>query len=66
LDKVRHTVTYRILSIAAYLIRVPQLPKISGAQYLPLQEIHSLPTSNLTRKIARTALKHLSATGTAR
>ena len=66
LDKVRHTVTYRIISIAAYLIRVPQLPKISGAQHLPLQEIHSLPTSNLTRKIARTALKHLSATGTAR
>ena len=66
LDKVRHTVTYRIISIAAYLIRVPQLPKISGAQYLPLQEIHSLPTSNLTRKIARTALKHLSATETAR
>jgi A/G-specific adenine glycosylase len=66
LDRVRHTVTYRIISIAAYLIRVKQLPKISGARYLPLQEIQSLPISNLTRKIARTALRHLSATKTAR
>jgi adenine-specific DNA glycosylase len=62
LDKVRHTVTYRTISIAAYLIRVKQLPKISGAQNVPLMEIQSLPISNLTRKIARTALKHLSAT----
>ena len=61
LDKVRHTVTYRAISIAAYLIRVKQLPTISGAQYLPLQELQSLPISNLTRKIALAALKHLSA-----
>jgi A/G-specific adenine glycosylase len=62
LDKVRHTVTYRTISIAAYLIRVKQLPKISGAQNVPLMEIQSLPISNLTCKIARTTLKHLSAT----
>ena len=66
LDKVRHTVTYRIISIAGYLIRVTQLPKISGARYLPLQAIQSLPASNLTRKIAHTALKHLSAAAMAR
>jgi A/G-specific adenine glycosylase len=60
LDKVRHTVTYRTLSIAAYLIRVKHLPKISGARYLPLQELQSVPISNLTRKIVRTALNHLS------
>ena len=65
LDKVRHTVTYRSISIAAYLIRVKHLPKISGAQHLPLDEIQSLPISNLTRKIARAALKHLSAAKTA-
>jgi A/G-specific adenine glycosylase len=65
LDKVRHTVTYRTISIAAYLIRVKQLPKIPGAQYLPLQELQSLPISNLTSKIARAALKHLSAAKTA-
>ncbi len=65
LDRVRHTVTYRTISIAAYLIRVKQLPKIFGAQYLPLAEIQSLPISNLTRKILHTALKHLSATKSA-
>ena len=65
LDKVRHTVTYRSISIAAYLIRVKQLPEISGAQYLPLQELQSLPISNLTRKIARAALKRLFAAKTA-
>jgi len=60
LDKVRHTVTYRVISMAAYLVRVKQLPIISGAQHLPLVGIQSLPISNLTRKIARTALRHLS------
>jgi len=62
LEKVRHTVTYRSISIAAYLIRLKQLPKISGAQYLPPEEIQSLPISNLTRKIAESARKHLYAT----
>jgi A/G-specific adenine glycosylase len=65
LDKVRHTVTYRTISIAAYLIRVERLPTICGSRYLPLDEIQSLPISNLTRKIARTALNHLSAAKTA-
>ena len=64
LDRLRHTVTYRTISIVAYLIRVKQLPNISGAQYLPLEEIQPLPISNLTRKIARSALKHLSAAKT--
>jgi A/G-specific adenine glycosylase len=62
LDKIRHTVTYRTISIASYLIRVKQLPKISGAQYLSLENIQVLPISNLTRKIAKAAFKHLSAT----
>jgi A/G-specific adenine glycosylase len=65
LDQVRHTVTYRAISIAAYLIRVKRLPTISGAQYLRLQELQSLPISNLTRKIALAALKHLSVAKTA-
>jgi A/G-specific adenine glycosylase len=62
LDKVRHTVTYRTISIASYLIRVKQLPKISGAQYLSLENIQFLPISNLTRKIAKAAFEYLSAT----
>ena len=62
LDKIRHSVTYRTISMAAYLIRVKQLPKISGAQYLSLDNIPFLPISNLTRKIAKAAFKHLTAT----
>lgn len=60
LEKVRHTVTYRTISVAAYLVRVQRLPKILGAQYLPLSDYSSLPVSNLTRKIARAAIKSIS------
>jgi hypothetical protein len=59
LDGVRHTVTYRAISVVAYFVRVRKLPKIHGAESVPLQEIPSLAISNLTRKIARAALKHL-------
>jgi A/G-specific adenine glycosylase len=61
LEKVRHTVTYRTISVASFLLRVKRLPEIPGAKHPPLEEIQSLPISNLTRKIARVALKHLSA-----
>ena len=60
LDKVRHTVTYRSIFVAAYLVRVKQLPKIPGTAILPLQEISLLAISNLTRKIGRGALQYLS------
>ena len=59
LDGVRHTVTYRSISVVAYFVRVRKLPKIHGAESVPLREIPSLAISNLTRKIARAALKHL-------
>jgi A/G-specific adenine glycosylase len=61
LAKVRHTVTYRAISVAAYLIRVKQLPQISGAKSVPLEDTLAFSISNLTRKIARSALQHLSA-----
>jgi A/G-specific adenine glycosylase len=61
LQNVRHTVTYRNISVVAFLLRVKRLPKISRAKLLPLEEITALPISNLTRKIARRALQHLSA-----
>jgi A/G-specific adenine glycosylase len=60
LENVRHTVTYRTISVAAFLLRVKRLPEISGAQLRPLEEVTALPISNLTRKIARRALQHLS------
>ena len=60
LEKVRHTVTYRLISVSPYLIRLKKLPKIPGAKHLTVEQTLSLPVSNLTRKIARNALKHLS------
>ena len=60
LDKVRHTVTYRAISVAAYLLNVKRLPDIVGAKIVPLETVSSLAISNLTRKIARTAVKQLS------
>jgi A/G-specific adenine glycosylase len=61
LQNVRHTVTYRAISVAAFLLRVKRLPKISGAKLVPLEEVAALPISNLTRKLARRALQHLAA-----
>jgi A/G-specific adenine glycosylase len=66
LQNVRHTVTYRTISVAAFLLREKRLPKISGAKLVALEEVTTLPISNLTRKIARRALQHLSASKSAR
>jgi len=54
--KVRHTVTYRAITVLPFLIDVKKLPLITGAKQVPLRDISSLPVSNLTRKVARAAL----------
>jgi A/G-specific adenine glycosylase len=59
LDKVRHTVTYRVISVAAYIVRVKQIAKRPGAQILPIESVTTLAISNLTRKIARAAVRGL-------
>ena len=56
LVKVRHSVTYRAITIAPFVVNVKQLPRVPGAKCIPLREISSLPVSNLTRKVARAAL----------
>jgi A/G-specific adenine glycosylase len=56
LGKVRHSVTYRAISIAPFLVNFKQLPRVPNAKRVPLREISSLPVSNLTRKVARAAL----------
>jgi len=55
--KVRHSVTYRAITLLPFLIEVRELPRISGAKQVPLSEVSSLPVSNLTRKVARSALE---------
>ena len=56
LGKVRHSVTYRAISIAPFLVNVKQLPRVPGAKRVHLNEISGLPVSNLTRKVVRAAL----------
>ncbi|PYT81533.1 MAG: A/G-specific adenine glycosylase [Acidobacteria bacterium] len=55
-NKVRHTVTYRSITVEPFCIGVKKLPRIKGAERVPLGEITILPVSNLTRKVARAAL----------
>ena len=60
---VRHTVTYRAISIEPFRIDVKKLPRIDEGKRVPLSEITVLPVSNLTRKVARAALTRVSAEG---
>ena len=55
-ERVRHTVTYREITVEPFRISVKELPRIEGAEKVPLAEITVLPVSNLTRKVARAAL----------
>jgi A/G-specific adenine glycosylase len=54
--KVRHAVTYRAITVLSFLIDVRKLPRVPGARQVPLDNISSLPVSNLTGKVARAAL----------
>jgi A/G-specific adenine glycosylase len=61
LPKVRHTVTYRKVTISPFLVRVRTLPRISGASPVALRDIVERPISNLTRKVARAVLAEMKA-----
>jgi A/G-specific adenine glycosylase len=56
--KVRHAVTYRDITIVPFRVNVKNLPRVKGAQEVPLHDITVLPVSNLTRKVARAVLAH--------
>jgi len=55
-DRVRHTVTYREITVEPFRINVKKLPRFKGAEQVSLREITVLPVSNLTRKVARAVL----------
>ncbi len=56
LRKVRHAVTYRAITLQPYRLNLKKLPQLSGAKILPLDDLSSVPISNLTRKIACAAM----------
>jgi A/G-specific adenine glycosylase len=55
LRKVRHTVTYRSITIFPFRANVQRLPRVDSAKTLPLSDLSSIAISNLTRKVARAA-----------
>ena len=59
----RHTVTFREIRLAPFLLRVERLPNVEGARTPPLAEIDRLPVSAATRKIAAAAVRALEAAG---
>lgn len=59
LDEANHTVTFRRITLAPYLVRVRQLRPASGAtrKHIALSAVTKLAVSSATRKIAALALK---------
>ena len=61
LPKVRHSVTYRKITVLPFRVRIPKLPCIAGCKIVSLSELpspSSVAISNLTRKVACAALAH--------
>jgi hypothetical protein len=56
LNRVRHAVTYRNVTVLPFRIAIARIPRIQGARSIPLKDFSMLPVSNLTRKIAQAAL----------
>jgi len=56
LPRVKHSVTYRQLSVYAFRVAVTKLPSSDGAKAVPLKDLASVPISNMTRKIGRAAM----------
>ncbi len=59
LPPARHTVTFREITLAPYLGRVPRLPRPDGARTPRLTDLDRLPVSSATRKIAAAVLPFL-------
>jgi A/G-specific adenine glycosylase len=56
LPQARHTVTYRQISVLPFRMEVTKLPRVAHARVLALDDLSSVPISNLTRKVACAAL----------
>ena len=58
LPEVRHSVTYRAVTLLPLLMRVRKLPRLKQSRAVLLAEVNRLPISNATRKIARVVLEN--------
>jgi len=54
----RHSVTFREVTLAPFLVRLERLPEVAGVRTPLLAKLECLPVSNATRKIAAAALRH--------
>jgi len=52
----KHCVTFRNITLAPFLARVSELPKIARSRSLLLSQLNRVPVSSATRKIAAAAL----------
>jgi A/G-specific adenine glycosylase len=59
LPPIRHTVTFREVTLLPFLMRVARLPHLSGSRTVPLDAIQHSPVSSATKKIAAAALHSL-------
>jgi len=59
LPPVRHSVTYRKVTVHPFLVRVGRLPKTRETKTISLENVTDLAISNLTRKIAKRGLAAL-------
>ncbi len=53
---VRHSVTFRDVTLLPVVVRVERLPRMEEARVIPLADVERLPISNATRKIAARCL----------
>jgi len=59
LKSARHTVTFRNIRLEPYLVRLARLPRVTGGRIVALAQIHRLPISSATQKIADAAMAHV-------
>jgi A/G-specific adenine glycosylase len=58
LPAARHGVTFRNMTLLPFLVHLPRLPKPPRARAIRLDQVHRLPVSGATRKIASAAREH--------
>lgn len=56
MPRVRHTVTYRGITVLPFRLEISRMPRVVRARVLPLADLSSVAISNLTRKVARAAV----------